>query len=74
MDNKPDQADLLILYIVNLEILLLFIKYISFVSYCVIDIYSHGDRKMFPVLSCFTEIMFHNMTADEGVIFPECER
>ncbi len=72
MDSKPVQSDLLILYILNLEILLLFIKYISFVSYCVINIYSHEDRKMFPVLSCFMKIVFHNMAADEGVIFYEC--
>ena len=58
MDSKPDQADLLILCIVNLEILLLLIKYISFVSSCVIDIYSYRDRKMFPGLSRFMEIMF----------------
>jgi hypothetical protein len=29
-------------------------------------------RKVFPGLSHFTEIMFHNMAADEGVISPEC--
>jgi len=73
MASKPDQADLLVLYIVNLEILLLFIKYISIVSSYIIDIYSQRGRKTFPGLSRFTEIMFHNMTTDKGMIFPECK-
>ncbi len=72
MDCKTDQTDLLIFNSVNLETLLLFIKYISFVSSNVIDTYSQRDRKIFPGLSRFTEIMFHNMAADKGVIFPEC--
>lgn len=71
MGIKPVKSDLLKLYNVNLEMLLLFIKYISFVSYCVINIYSHRGRKMFLVSSCFTEIMFHYTSADEGVIFSE---
>ncbi len=73
MDDKLDQADLLIFYSVNLEILLLLIiKCISFVSFCVTNIYSHMGREIFPGLSRFTEIMFHNMAADKGVIPPEC--
>jgi hypothetical protein len=72
MDSKPDQADLLILYIVNLEILLLFSEHISFVSSYVNDVYNLRGRKIFPGLSRFTEILFHNMTADKGVISPEC--
>ena len=75
MNSKPDQADLLILYIVNLEILLLFFEYIFYISSCAINIYSHRDRKMFPGLSRIAEIMFHNMAADEYVFFltPNCK-
>ena len=72
MDSKPDQVDLLILYIVNLEILLLFSEYISFVSYYVTNVYNLRGRKIFPGLSRFTEIIFHNMAADKGMISPEC--
>ena len=51
---------------------MLFFRYVSFVSSYVIGIYSYRGMKTFPCLSRFTEIMFHNMTADKGVISPEC--